>query len=89
MASGIMNLVPINTFPGENHPFSPPKGWSGNDEDYHQLLNARWKQLGTRQSLLVAARHLQQIGSDNLVIGPHADTARRICYAIVNQTPSQ
>lgn len=75
---GIIDFTRIDTDPGANSAFAPPKGWQG---DYRQYMRDRWKyDPGVRQHVAVAGRMLAR-GDGVGFCGRFADEARRIAEA--------
>lgn len=76
---GLINFRVINTDPGANTAFAPPKDWQGN---YRQYMRDRWKHdPGVRQHVAVVGR-LLVIGEQVEFRGRFADEARRIAEAV-------
>jgi len=76
---GLIDFRTIDTDPGANTAFAPPKDWQG---DYRQYMRDRWKQdPGVRQHVAVVGRMLVR-GEDVAFRGRFADEARRIAEAV-------
>ncbi|HCA02804.1 MULTISPECIES: hypothetical protein [Halomonadaceae] len=72
---GVFNANIAETAPGcclEN-PFCPPEGWSGNDGDYKELLQVRWKDVKYGQRMRFSLRFAKH--SRLLIRGPYARIA--------------
>ena len=76
---GLINFRVINTDPGANTAFAPPKGWQG---DYRQYMRDRWKHdPSVRQHVAVVGRMLAR-GEQVVFCGRFADEAGRIAEAV-------
>ena len=87
VAMGIINLIEMDTTPGNNNPFSPPAHWAGSQEEYVDLMRLRNRSEDGFQQFFVAARQriLQQ---DVKFLGPFNEVADKmlnsLCSNILN-----
>ena len=78
----MLNLGNVDTTPGacDEHPFSPPASFTGNDGDYLEFMRRRSRDLCMGQRMAVAAR-LSQF-STFVLKGPYAQQAQVILKAM-------
>lgn len=79
---GRIQLLPIRTQPGEDHPFSPPAGFAGSSDQYLDLMRRRWTRVGWNQQIYETACCFRQAESIHQQIqGPYSAEASRIINA--------
>ncbi|WP_448205410.1 hypothetical protein [Azospirillum sp. sgz302134] len=75
------NVVKTAPGEGEQHPFAPPSGWSGDAEAYRSLMRTRFKKDRMHgQRMACIARYAMTAGAQYL--GPFAAEARAIVEAL-------
>lgn len=80
MAVGVFQTLPVETRPGENHVFSPPAGFQGDEAQYRKIMRARWEHhLGASQQIAITAQGLAgNANPKEQVTGPYAQPAYQI-----------
>ncbi len=63
---------------GENHPFSPPQGWEGDESAYRALMRERYRSPGYRTVLLAWARAYARPDADVHFEGAWSTQAKEI-----------
>ncbi len=63
---------------GENHPFSPPRDWEGDESAYRALMRERYRSLDYRTILLAWARAYARQGADVHFEGAWSAQAKEI-----------
>lgn len=86
---GTMNASIIDTTPGKEpaSPFSPPAGWSGNADDYMELMRQRYKDLMFGQRLRFIASFARK--NRVTVSGPYTDAAKKIISSIMKNNSAR
>ncbi len=80
---GIINLAEMNTSPGNNNPFSPPHSWSGDNDDYIELMRNRNHTRAGYQQIYVAAK-IRIVESNVSFYGPYKDVADKMLNSLCN-----
>lgn len=83
ISMGVINLTKMNTSPGNNNPFSPPHSWSGDNNDYTELMKNRSCTRAGHQQIYVAAK--QRIAESSVSFyGPFKDVADKTLNSLCN-----
>ena len=79
---GVIDFNEVDTTTGMDHlyPFAPPFGWSGESEQYKELIRSRYRDLLHGQRMGAIARYSKT--HDVRVVGPYAEAASEILAAI-------
>ena len=80
---GVFSCQAIDTTPGANDPFAPPKEWDGDDASYIDLLRRRYKHLATRQRMYLSAKAYVYHPYDMCIEGPYADILPGVLEKII------
>lgn len=81
---GVIDFAHLETQPGGCGPLAPPAGWQGDEAQYVEFLRGRYRDMGGRQHLFLAARSLSARwqGRQAILSGPYCEVARKILKSI-------
>lgn len=89
MASGMLDMYRLNTTPGANTMFAPPKWWEGDQEEYRVFMRQQYEHdLMLRQQIDVLTRRIclrPGVANEIKFSGPYAHTAKSILKTLVGK----